>query len=549
MEPVAILRDVTRGPARAATLEDLVESWRAGAELAVLRGRADRELGGVSGEEFDALARALAGGTGDSSESAGVARAIVGAPRVTTGPEALPWGHPAATLLAEAQAIESHLLFIEALAAEPGFVGGDELWLRWANAVEPLTHLEAHFAKKEQEWFPLLEERGIVRPSLVMWQADDRARNLLSRVRGDLDRRDGREAAESVRELVAALRGVLRAETTVLVPLALEALGDAEWVRIRRGEATYGYCLIADPPDWPRGSAVRQTSDADLRCVSAKRVGRDALPMGAIALTRGGLTIGDAMTVLAALPVDLTFVDESDRVRFFNRTARPVFRRSAGAIGREVRYCHPPKSVHIVLEIVEAFRAGREDVAEFWFAAAEGMVHIRYFALRDAGAAYRGVLEVSQHVEALRHARPGRMDLPRKDTVASPREDARRPARSVAPPGSLLMDEGLLTAEQLDLVLSHLPLSVGVRSAAGSWHYLNRDDIPLLAPSDDELLALETADAGRAEWIVEPPDLARAWSGLVKLERGEEGAVLAMTQWLAPLEALEGERRILDWGR
>lgn len=550
MEPVAILRDVSRGPLRAATLDDLAAWWRDGVDEAVLRERASRELGAVTTTEFEAWIRACGG----ASAPHAAAVTVLGTPIEAAIGDGLPWGHPAVTLRAEAEAIESHVLMLESGLAsgeltdhEPSAVAppaADPVWDRWATLVDPLLYVEAHFAKKEHQWFPVLEERGIVRPSLVMWQADDRVRHLLSRLRGDLDRCASADAQATATELIAALRRVLRAELTVLVPLALDTLDEGEWTRVRKGEAAYGYCLIADPPNWPAAQPTGANA-AEGHAVPAVGIGRDALPMGAIALTRGGLTVAQALGVLASLPVDLTFVDADDRVRFFNRTPRPVFKRSAGAIGREVRYCHPPKSVHMVLEIVEAFRAGAQDVAEFWFTGRQGLVHIRYFALRDAAGAYRGVLEVSQDVGELRNASVGPLDV---TALAAPaaRDDARRPARAVAPPGSFLMDEGLLTAEQLDLVLSHLPMAVGVHTDAAGWHYLNRADIDLLAPSeaDAEAVALP---GGRVEAIAEWPTEGRAWMGLASLDlSGGEGFV-AMTQWLAPLDRLEGERRILDW--
>jgi DUF438 domain-containing protein len=102
--------------------------------------------------------------------------------------------------------------------------------------------------------------------------------------------------------------------------------------------------------------------------------------------------------LLKFLPVDITYVDENDKVIFYNRGDKRVFPRSKGIIGREVKFCHPPKSVHLVLRIVEEFRAGTKDVAEFWINFKGRMIHIRYFAIRDKENIYRGVIEMSQDV-------------------------------------------------------------------------------------------------------------------------------------------------------
>ena len=97
-------------------------------------------------------------------------------------------------------------------------------------------------------------------------------------------------------------------------------------------------------------------------------------------------------------PKGSTFVDENDKVVFYNRGEDRVFPRSKGIIGREVKFCHPPKSVDMVLRIVEEFKAGTKDVAEFWFNFKGQAIHVRYFAIRDNNKQYKGVIEMSQDI-------------------------------------------------------------------------------------------------------------------------------------------------------
>jgi DUF438 domain-containing protein len=125
---------------------------------------------------------------------------------------------------------------------------------------------------------------------------------------------------------------------------------------------------------------------------------------GLIPLNVGALTVEQIDMLLRTLPVDVTFVDEHDEVRYFSQTRERIFQRSPAIIGRKVQNCHPPQSVHRVQEILDDFRAGKQDVAEFWIQMGGKFIHIRYFALRDEAGAYRGTLEVSQdaaHVRAL----------------------------------------------------------------------------------------------------------------------------------------------------
>ena len=102
--------------------------------------------------------------------------------------------------------------------------------------------------------------------------------------------------------------------------------------------------------------------------------------------------------VLNSLPVEISFVDEDDVVRYFNKDGDRIFPRPRSVIGRKVQDCHPRKSVDKVQQILEEMKAGTRDVAEFWIDLKGRKVYIRYFAVRDADANYLGCLEVSQDI-------------------------------------------------------------------------------------------------------------------------------------------------------
>ena len=102
--------------------------------------------------------------------------------------------------------------------------------------------------------------------------------------------------------------------------------------------------------------------------------------------------------VLNTLPFDISFVDREDTVRFFNETEERIFPRARAIIGRKVQNCHPQKSVHIVNQIVEDFRSGKRDVAEFWINMKGRKIHIWYFAVRGQEGEYLGTLEVTQDI-------------------------------------------------------------------------------------------------------------------------------------------------------
>ena len=199
-------------------------------------------------------------------------------------------------------------------------------------------------------------------------------------------------------------------EEKVLHPMAMDTLGDAEWAQIRAGEGDIGYAFIADVPAWPAAARPARPASPPAppwqeRARPARRRPparpRAATPAGLLALNTGGLSLDELNLVLGVLPIDFQYVDEHDRVRFYSEGHR-IFPRSPGVIGRKVQNCHPPASVHKVQQIIDAFRAGEKDTAEFWIEMQGKFLHIRYFAVRDEASAYRGVVETVQDVTGIR---------------------------------------------------------------------------------------------------------------------------------------------------
>ena len=119
---------------------------------------------------------------------------------------------------------------------------------------------------------------------------------------------------------------------------------------------------------------------------------------GRIAFETGELTVEELEAILNALPIEITFVDKDDTVRYFNQTKERIFPRAKAVIGRKVQQCHPQKSIHIVNRIIEDFKAGRRDVAEFWVQHRGRFVHIRYFPVWSRSGEYLGGVEVVQDV-------------------------------------------------------------------------------------------------------------------------------------------------------
>ena len=293
----------------------------------------------------------------------------------------VPQGHPIDTYRRENRALERVLDRIDAALAEGARI--DAL----CPLLDEASLVDVHYTRKENQLFPHLERHGISGPSQVMWSIHDDIRARLKTAREEAAAGDAAALGVTLPETVRMLRDMVYKEENILFPTALEALDGNEWDEMRAGEHEVGFAWIEPPApvETPAGTPSAAPADAP----------------GELPLTTGALSLEQVDLMLRHLPVDITFVDHEDRVRYYSEGDR-IFPRSPGVIGRAVHNCHPPKSVQVVERIVDAFRDGERDSAEFWIRLDARLVYIRYFAVRDEGGGYRGVIEVSQDVTGIR---------------------------------------------------------------------------------------------------------------------------------------------------
>ncbi|MFA7711760.1 MAG: PAS domain-containing protein, partial [Candidatus Neomarinimicrobiota bacterium] len=171
------------------------------------------------------------------------------------------------------------------------------------------------------------------------------------------------------------------------------------WAKIKNGESAIGYAWVTPSNLWDAEIAKAMSStEKQPLATSVEEAPQD----DAIKLSEGRLTPEQIDLMLKRLPFDITFVDENDQVRYYSDTPDRLFPRSPAIIGREVQKCHPPKSVHIVNDIVAKFKAKEKDVAEFWIQMNGKFIHIRYFPVYDNTGNYKGVIEVSQEISQIK---------------------------------------------------------------------------------------------------------------------------------------------------
>jgi hypothetical protein len=306
-------------------------------------------------------------------------------------------GHPVDTFKHENEALRACAAAMRAAAAEANALNAGQefapIRLRLLQSYGELMDIDKHYQRKEHALFSCLERHGITGPPKVMWAKDDEIRSSLKQLGAMLhDCNSGeslKNAAVAGERSAAAVEEMIFKEDNILLPLALDTLTEDEWAEIWLASPQYGWCLVEPRIGYAPTAAARSAVPG--------------LPeAGTITLPTGRLTVGQLQAVFSSLPLDLTFVDADDRVAFFTEGPQRIFARSKAVIGRKVQNCHPPRSVEVVDRILQDFRSGQRNVAEFWIDFQGKFVHIRYFAVRDEKGTYLGTLELTQDLAPLR---------------------------------------------------------------------------------------------------------------------------------------------------
>ncbi len=311
----------------------------------------------------------------------------------------IPEGHPMDVLVHENRALAAVIKEANAQLGALGEIddaGLPAAVLRLIGLFNQLIDVDKHYQRKEYLLFPYLERAGLAGPPKVMWGKHDEIRDLLE---GSLEvlrtpgitQDDLLAAAEIV--LQPAVKGVadmIVKEEEILFPMLMDALSDGDWYEIQRQTPEFGYCLYDPPAEWAPPGLETAPPDALQR--------QD----GRIQLPSGSFSVEELQAVLNTLPVDITFVGNDDRVKYFSQSSERIFQRNRAILNRDVRHCHPPASAHIVDKILEDFKSGQQSRAPFWINLRGRMIHIEYFALRNDEGEYLGTLEVSQDLTGYR---------------------------------------------------------------------------------------------------------------------------------------------------
>lgn len=251
-----------------------------------------------------------------------------------------------------------------------------------------LLDIDKHYSRKENLLFPYLEKYGIYGPTKVMWGVDDGIRSAIKDVKQKLTNYSGdkKTTLDGIASVIREVNEMIFKEENILFPMALQTLTEDEWVKIAHESDEIGYCLTGPGGVWkPERKAITKQSISE----------------GFIHLATGILSIKQLELMMNHLPVDITFIDKDDIVRYYSHGKERIFARIKAVIGRTVQNCHPPKSVHIVEKLLEDFKSGNKDCEDFWIKFQDKYVYIRYFAIRSEDGEYMGTLEFTQNINPI----------------------------------------------------------------------------------------------------------------------------------------------------
>jgi len=255
---------------------------------------------------------------------------------------------------------------------------------------------ENHYLREENVLFPYIEKHGITQPPKMMWMEHDQIREIKKTLYQLLETHKDvgfKEFAEKLEQVSASLSEMLSGhfykENNILFPTALKVMSEGEWTEVRSQFDELGYCCFTPQP-------------AAMAAEKMEKPESKPEAKGMVSFETGNLSEEEIESIFNSLPVDITFVDKDDKVRYFSQSKERIFVRTKAVLGLKVQDCHPQKSLHVVNQILEDFKKGKREVAEFWINFEGKLVHIRYFPVRNKKGEYLGCAEATQDIANLK---------------------------------------------------------------------------------------------------------------------------------------------------
>jgi len=375
-------------------LKEIIKELHNGRSVDEVKGRFEEAVGSITVEEISQLEQALMEEEGIPvaevqrlcSVHTAIFKGSIEDIHRSERPEDQP-GHPVHTFKRENKEIDLLVNFKIQLHFDRFKKEDEEEHIyKLIEDLNLLLDIDKHYSRKENLLLPYLEKYGILGPTQVMWGVDDRIRDAIKAAKQALvhyKKEDKQHVIDTMDFVIREVTEMIFKEENILFPMALQHLTEDEWVKIAHESDVIGFCLIDSVAEWkPERKVLADT----------------AISEGFIRMETGVLSIEQLELMLNHLPVDITFIDQDDVVRYFSHGKERIFTRTKAVIGRTVQNCHPPKSVHVVEQLLQDFKSGAKDSEDFWIQFKDKYIYIRYFAVRDEKGTYMGTLEFTQNI-------------------------------------------------------------------------------------------------------------------------------------------------------
>ena len=300
-------------------------------------------------------------------------------------------GHPVHVMKMENLAIRGALDRVERLLVNYLETKDSTIEKGLKRQISLLDQFENHYQRKEYAMFPLMEKKGITAPPKVMWGVHDQIRDLYRDFKNALN--DGKESTlEEFQIARDEMLEMIQKEENILIPMVEQVFHVDDWETIASQSSEYGYCIVKPEKEW----AVKKS-------FSPVKEETQIESEGDIPLSTGSLSLKELNLILNLLPMELSFVDAQNIVKYYNEGngEEKIFKRTPSAIGRDVILCHPPRVHETVQTIFEQLKSKQKEKEEMWFKTEDKMVHVTYHAVWDEEGKYMGCLEYVQDIKLL----------------------------------------------------------------------------------------------------------------------------------------------------
>ena len=300
-------------------------------------------------------------------------------------------GHPVHVMKMENLAIRGALDRVERLLVNFLETKDSTIEKGLRRQISLLDQFENHYQRKEYAMFPIMEKKGITAPPKVMWGVHDQIRDLYRDFKKALN--DGKESTlEEFQIARDEMLEMIQKEENILIPMVEQVFHVDDWETIASQSPEYGYCIVKPEKEW----AVKKS-------FSPVKEKTQVESEGDIPLSTGSLSLKELNLILNLLPMELSFVDAQNIVKYYNEGngEEKIFKRTPSAIGRDVILCHPPRVHETVQTIFEQLKSKQKEKKEMWFKTEDKMVHVTYHAVWDEEGKYMGCLEYVQDINPL----------------------------------------------------------------------------------------------------------------------------------------------------